>query len=332
MKRFRRTFAIFMLGAFAFGIAAFAQVDDDDDKPAASAASATDAAAQPALDAEQQGAVGIVVAHPRNAKPPQQVQAYGVVLDPSLLVGDAGQLEVARAAERAANADVARLQALYRGEAGASLKVLQAAQSEQVHAHAQADAAATTFALHWGGLAKLSNAQRQELIDAVAIGKRLLVRADLLGRQSFGTLPTAARLDVDGISVNARVLGAMSQSNTELQGAGVLLQVDAAPAGFGPGARVPVTLEGEARSGVLIPASALVYAEDGSHVYKQLAEKTKDGKLQYAVAKVTLLQPQGDAWLVSGLDDDDLVVVHGAGVLWSLQGIGATSAGDDDDD
>jgi hypothetical protein len=328
MKRFRSVGLALAFAALA--CAALAQDDDDDDKAAKPGAPAQ-AVAQPALDKEQQGAVGIVVAHPQNAKPAQAIVAYGQVLDPAALVADAGQLDSARAAERAANADVTRLQALYRGEAGASLKVLQAAQAEQVRAHAQADAAAATFSTRWGALTKLPAAQRQALVDDVAAGKRLLLRADLLGRRSLGELPTAARLDVDGMTVPARVLGALPQASPELQSAGVLLQVDAAPAGFGAGARVPVTLEGAARVGVLIPASALIYAEDGSHVYKQLAEKTAGGKVQYAAAKVFLLQPQGDAWLVGGIDDDDLIVVHGAGVLWSLQGVGVTADDDDDD-
>jgi hypothetical protein len=44
-----------------------------------------------------------------------------------------------------------------------------------------------------------------------------------------------------------------------------------------------------------------------------------------------LLLPYGDGWLVEGVDDDDTVVVHGAGVLWSLQGVGVQPSPDDDD-
>ena len=323
MMRCHPLLVVMLLGALASAQAAHAQ-DDDDDQPAAATSTA-----QPTLDAEQQGAVGIVVAHPRAMKIPQATQAYGLVLDPAALVADAGQLDAARAAEHATDADLARLQALYRGQAGASLKMLQAAQAEQVRAREQVAAATATFALRWGPLAKSSAATRQALVTAVAAGKRLLVRADVPGRRSIGELPTAARLDVDGVTVPAKVLGAMSQAG-DAQSVGVLLQVDAAPAGFGAGARVPVTLEGVARNGVLIPASALIYGEQGTHVYRQLAAKSHDGKTQYAAVAVTLLQPQGDAWLVSGIDDDDLVVVRGAGVLWSLQGLGAVS--DDDDD
>ncbi|HEY0180238.1 MAG TPA: hypothetical protein VGC30_11505 [Dokdonella sp.] len=313
--------ALSLLGATALA-------QDDDDAPSAARAAA---GAPPQLDAEQQSAVGIAVAHPQAAKTAQEIVAYGQVLDSAALIADAAQLDAARAAESAASADTARVGGLYRGEAGASLKALQDAQAEQARAHAQAEAAAATFAARWAPLAKLPAAQRKALVDAVADGRRLLVRADWLGRQSLGELPTGARLDVDGMQVPARVLGPMAQAAADLRSAGVLLVVDAPPPGFGAGARAGVTLLGAARAGMLVPASALVYAEDGAIVYKQLA-KSADGKWAYAAAKVTPLQPQGDAWLVDGLDDDDLVVVRGAGVLWSLQGVGTGAAADDDDD
>jgi len=40
--------------------------------------------------------------------------------------------------------------------------------------------------------------------------------------------------------------------------------------------------------------------------------------------------PYGDGWLVEGVDDDDNIVVRGAGVLWALQGVGAQQPDDDD--
>ncbi len=314
--------------ALAGAAASFAQ-DDDDDKAAAAKPGATAPGAQPVLAQEQHSASGIVVAHPRAARSEPVMAAFGQVLDPSTLVADAGQLDAARASERAASAEVARLQALYRGEANASLKMVQAAQAEQVRARAQLDVAAVAFATRWSALAKMPEAKRRLLLDEVAAGHSLLVRADLLGRRSLGELPPAARLDVDGALLPARVLGTVAQA-AETQGAGLLLQVERPPPGFGPGARVPVALESESRSGTLVPASALIHAEDGTHVYRQLPEKGADGSWRYEAVKVELLQPRDDAWLVGGLDDDDLVVVHGAGVLWSLQGLDAAASDDDD--
>lgn len=318
----RHHLATLLFTALACGHAA---PDGDDDRAPPPAAHA----AAPALDAGQQAAVGVVVAHPRPGRPRRTIAAYGQVLDPAALVADAGQLEAARADERAAAADLARLGGLYRGEAGASLKMLQAAQAEQARAQAQGAAAAAAFAQRWGPLAALAPAPRQQLIAAVAGGGRLLVRADLLGRRSLGELPQAAELDVDGVRVPARVLGAL-RTVGEVQGAGVLLEVAAAPPGFGAGARVPVVLAAGAESGLLVPASALIYDEHGAHVYRQLAEKGTRGELRYALTGVTLLQPQGADWLVGGLAQDALVVVDGAGVLWSLEGLGAGADHDED--
>jgi hypothetical protein len=83
------------------------------------------------------------------------------------------------------------------------------------------------------------------------------------------------------------------------------------------------------RSGMLLPRDALLYDESGAYVYKQLAKKTAAENARYAPVKVRLLLALGDGWLVDGVDDDDNIVVRGAGVLWSLQGVGAQPQDDD---
>lgn len=300
--------------------------DDDDDQPAP-AGSAT-----PALSPEQQEAVGVVLAHPVKANVAPRIEAYGQVLDPASLITDAGRAESSRAAARAASAEAQRMEKLYSGNTDVSLKALQGAQAAQIEAQSQAQSAASTFALQWGPLAKLPQGQRQNLIGTLGSGTTLLVRADLPGHISLGAVPKSATLVVDGIQVPARVLGLLQRGATDLQSVGLLLQADRVPAGLGPGARLPVTLLGAPGSGVLVPKGALLYGDQGAYVYRQLHDKSTDGKLQYAPVVVKLLQPSGDAWLVAGLDDDDLIVTHGAGVLWSLQGLGSFSAEEEDHD
>jgi hypothetical protein len=156
------------------------------------------------------------------------------------------------------------------------------------------------------------------------------LRADLPGRHILGAVPGKALLDVDGIQVPGRVLGTLRQT-TELQSVGLLIEVQAAPAGLGPGARVPVALLTAERKGLLLPRDAVLYDENGAYVYKQLSKKTQAENARYAPVKVNLLLPYGDGWLVDGVDDDDNIVVRGAGVLWSLQGVGAHAVDDDDD-
>ncbi len=157
-------------------------VGDSDDE----AAGAQPQTAVPTLNREQQRAAGIVVVHPLVTKTPERIEALGLVLDPTVLISDAGDMTVAAAAEQSASSELARLRGLYAGGAGASLKMLEAAQAEQAKAHAESQSAAARYALHWSPLAALPALERQELLDASSSGHRLLLRADLLGRHSLG--------------------------------------------------------------------------------------------------------------------------------------------------
>ena len=307
--------------------------------PASSVAADTDeysAMAQaesgpPSLNAEQQRAAGIVVAHPVAAELARRDDALGLVLDPTDLITAAAAADAAAAAAHAATAEVDRVRGLYKAGAGASLKALETAQAEQARTRAESEAATAKFASRWRPVVALPAAARQKLIDAAAAGKSLLVRADLPNRHILGRLPDRALLDVDGVSVPGTVLGTLAHSGEDVQGVGVLVEVRGPPAGLGPGARFPVALLGAKHSGVLVPRDAVLFDDDGALVYKQLAPKSGDKDTVYSPVRIKLLQAQGDSWLVDGIDDDDSVVVHGAGVLWSLQGIVGHAAGDIDD-
>jgi hypothetical protein len=319
--RIRRAPALACCAALSFSPAAIGD-DDKDDAFARQSAEAN-------LNAEQQRAVGIVIAHPVAAKAPERIPALGLALDATTLVSDMGEASATAAAEHAASAELVRLHALHDGGAGVSVKVLEAAQAEQAKAQAQAQVAAANFALHWSPLAALPPGARQKVIDASTSGRSLLVRAEVPGRHILGAPASQAVLDVDGIEVPGRVLGTLRQT-TELQSVGVLIEVPNAPQGLGPGARIPVALLTAERSGLALPREALLYDENGAYVYKQLAKKSDEKNARYAPVKVTLLVPYGDGWLVQGVDDDDNIVVRGAGVLWSLQRVGAHQNDDDD--
>jgi hypothetical protein len=299
--------------------------DEDDETPAAAAAAA------PALDAEQQHAVKLTVAHPQSARAPERTSALGLILDPASLIADESEQRAASALEHAASAEAARLRELYQAGSGASLKMLEAAQAEETKARADQRLASARFALHWGPLGKQSEAAREKLFERLTSGHGVLVRADLPGRHMLGTLPAKALLDVDGVEVPGRVLGALGQSG-ELSSAGILIEIEGPPQGLAAGARVPVTLFGTVQEGMYLPRESVLYDENGAYVYKRLTAKDPKGKTRYAAAKIALLAPYGEGWLVKGVDDDDDIVVSGAGVLWSLQGMGTRAADDDEDE
>jgi hypothetical protein len=291
-----------------------------------------DVSAQPELTRTQQQAVGITVVHPRKASAAERIDAYGEVLDVATLISDAGHLASTRAAERAAHTETQRLSMLYQAGADASLRSVEAAESAEIEAHTQAQIASSSFALQWGPLAQWPDQQRAALLDALSRGGTVLLRADLPGRLRLGAMPQSATVIIDGAPMAARVLGPLPRSAADSQSVGLLLQIDHPPSGLGAGARMLVSLRGDASSGVIVPNAALLYGEQGVYVYRQLESSAKDAKLRYAPVAVKLLQSAGDAWLVQGIDDDDLIVANGAGVLWSLQGLGTFSAEEEDHD
>lgn len=325
MKRTTIRFALAAALAAMLAPHAFAAGGDDDEQPAANASNTI-----PTLNREQREAVGIVVAHPAKANPPEHVAAFGEVLDPASLIADFGAADASRAAERAAAAEVTRLQGLYKAGAGASLRNLEAAEAERARAHAEAETATAKLAMRWSPLLALPEVDRKRWIDGAVAGRRVLLRVDIPGRRSIGVLPDKAVIDVDGVAVEGRVLGVLASAADGVQAAGLLAGVEQAPKGFGAGARVPVTLTGGKHPGYLVPRGALIYEEGGTFVYHELAAKPGDETRRYARKPVTLLMQSGDGWLVSGLDDDDEIVVRGAGVLWSLEGIGEMPEDDDD--
>jgi hypothetical protein len=284
-----------------------------------------------ALTEAQQRAAGIRVEHPVATANAPQVEAYGLALDPVALVTDIGRMESTHTAWHAAQAEAARLAGLYRDNLNASLKSLQLAQAQESETGAQARAAAATFALQWGPVAAFSAEKRHALIDALSTDRHLLVRAGLPGYRLAEAIGPRALLEVDGVSVAARVLGSLQRTDLQLQGAAWLLEVDRAPEGLRPGAHVRVLLERAPIAGLLVPAVALLYGENGAYVYRNLGRNT-GGKQQYEAVAVQLLSAMGDGWLVSGLNASDAVVVHGAGVLWSLQGISTFSAAEEEHD
>jgi len=284
-----------------------------------------------ALTDAQQRAAGIRLDHPVATVNAPQLEAYGLVIDPVALVTDMGRMESTQAAWHAAQADVARLAALYRDNLNASLKSLQLAQAQESETGAQARAAATTFALQWGPVATLGAQKRHALIDALSANRQLLVHAGLPGQRLADSVGPRALLEIDGVNVAARVLGSLQRTDPQLRGAGWLLAVERAPQGLGPGAHVRVLFERAPVKGLLVPAVALLYGEKGAYVYRNVGRST-GGKHQYEAAAVQLLSAVGDGWLVSGLNASDAIVVDGAGVLWSLQGIGTFSAAEEEHD
>lgn len=325
MNEWTKSFVVFFV-AVLLCASSVAHADDDDDQVRMNP---HPQATVPELTRQQVHAVGIAVVHPLPAKVPARERAIGRVLDSSALLSDLGEMTAARAMEKTAASEAKRLQGLYDSHANASLKMLQAARAAQLQARAKAQSEDAQFRLRWGPLADMQAQALNKLINACVRGDAALLRADLPGIHSIGKLPSGAVVNVDGVEVPGRVLGVLRKSGG-VQSVGMLIELSTAPQGLGAGARVPVYLLQSEHEGLLVPRDAMIYEQTGTYVYRQMPGKAGESKTRYQPVKVTLLRSYGDGWLVRGLNRTDDIVVHGAGVLWSLQAIGAQV--DDDDD
>ena len=321
MNRYRSTVAVrgwriaAMLVVAVLSGTAHATPDDDD-------AGASDVPL--VLTVAQVAAVGIEIVHPVAATPKASVDGYGRVIDTSALIADGSALDAAQALVRMSTSELDRLRGLHAGGAAASLKAVQAAHAEHARASAEAQAAQARFNARWTPLASPGR-ERDALLARLRAGSSVLLRADLPGQASIAAAYAGARVHIDGSTHEARVLGAVGDGQSP--NAALLLELPDPPTGLARGARLAVTLEGEPRSGFIVPRGALLHDEQGSHVYLRLASGA-DGSTPFLRRNVSRLMRAGSGWLVDGVDADDAVVLRGLGLLWSMQG----GAPIDDDD
>jgi len=296
------------------------------------------------LTSEQLTAVGVVVGHAAAGKGSDRTVAFGEVIDPETLFADLGDAEEAQVADRASLRELDRMRTLI-AAGDAAPKMLEAIEAERAKTLGRARATAARVASRWGPLARMNANERERILSSLGSGGGLLLRADVVGRQSIATPPHAALLDVDGVQVSGTVLGVLSQ-RAQPQSAALLIAVAAAPPGLGAGARVPVTLVTPPLTGRLLPHGAIFYDERGAFVFQRIeaepasaaasgtsAKPAAATPTAFRTARIKLLGRVEDQSLVSGIDDDDEVVMRGGGALWSLLQIhGHAVDGDDDDD
>ncbi|HUD41491.1 MAG TPA: hypothetical protein VMR06_05765 [Dokdonella sp.] len=310
IRAIRTTIAAWLLATTC--LAAAPAADDDDDGGDALR-----------LTPAQVEAIGLRVAAPVAAAPPRRIAAYGRVLDSAQPIAAFAAADGQRAAERAARLERDRLRGLHADGAAAALRRVEAAEAELAAAQAARAVADAALVAQWTPLARLDETARQALLARLRDGRSVLVRADLPGRQRLAVLPERAQVRVDGVEHAAQLLGALRNGQTALPALLLELALD----GLGAGVPLAVTLDGEPLAGFLLPQAALLYDEHGAHVYCE-EDAAGAADRRYRRRAVELLMPAGEAYLVRGVDADDRIVVHGLGLLWSMQGGPVT---DDDD-
>jgi len=244
------------------------------------------------------------------------ITGYARALDLSALAAIIADYRSALAAQAASTKELERQRALFAADTSTSARAVEQARAQQAADAEKVKLACRRVALEYGpGLERLGCAALDGLLRDAAAGQATLIRLDFAARQ----LPPGATARVssgDG-ETGVRVLGPAAAADAQLQTTGALAIVRGPFASrFGVGrvfdAHMPAS--GTARSGVVVPRSAILRADGGLWVYRA------GGDGHYERVELNDARATPDGWLVtSGLRPGDKVVVSGAGTLFGLE-------------
>ena len=357
MKRMVVAAALGILGGIAVGWA-FHQPPKKDPPAAArmhsnaQSAEAHAQAQQVAADADDAGIVrlsaegarrmGLAVAMLRAERHARAKQASAIVLSAQGLatlagtyVTDTRDLAQARVSLGVTQKEYRRQDALYRANQTTSLKSLQAAQAAVETNRAQLVAAQRQLRLdraaveeQWGGAVAQWLAMGSPQIARILEQKEWLVEVTLAGQTAAAPARSARFAAPGGATVFGRYVSSFPQSNPVVQGLNFLYAIPAR-AGFAPGLTLVAELPaGRPRGGVVIPESAVVWANGEAWAYKET------GTNRFERLRVLTAEPVPGGWFVtSGFAAGDRVAIRGAEELYSTetQPAGGGSAEGDDD-
>ena len=304
------------------------------------------------LDAKAVSAGGIRTVELQQVERAQRMNAFGIVLDPGPLINLAaritaarGKLAAAHAAAALAQSEAARATILYGTQHNISQAAFQAAQAhlqvaqaEQASAQAKLGELMARARTDWGARLGAAAASGTAPLPQLESGTQQLVEASVPLGQSVPPASTHAQASApDGQPVALRWIGRAPRAAAGVGGPGLYYLMkpqDSAPIGT----PITVTLRGAGTvSGVLIPASAVVWHDGHALVYRQSSTNI--------FAPITLHEPVsvGQGYFVSGRDGAALqpgqhIVVAGAALVFSASQAPAPAAAakaakpDDDDD
>ena len=294
-------------------------------------------------------ASGVVLAPLAAVREAPQIEGLASVRDPAPLLASAARLAAARATAAAtaaeasaAGAEAARLETLYRDGENAALRDVQSARAQAAAAAARRTAAVAQFAAaraaaraQWGtALTALALRGPQALAD-FADGRAALIELALPPDTRVPAPPTISLRPSGRAAMSATLLGPAPRTDAVVQGPTwyYRVAVDTARAdALRIGARFAATVSepGSARSGVRIPAAAVIWYAGQPWIYVETAA----GDFRRQPLPQSAHGAAG--WFVSaGLRPGQRVVVHGGELLLSQElkppaGSKVSGGGDDD--
>jgi len=272
------------------------------------------------LDVETQERIGLKMELPTPIQWQPEVKGYGLVIDAATLTVAVADLESARAAAEVSRKEYDRQKTLA-AQNNASARALETAKAASTHDGLTFESVLAKFKLDWGSA--LAEGGGKSLSEVVS-GMSALVRVDLPGGETLPAPPASARiiaLTDETKSVSGTFAGATDGVNPQTQSQSFFFLVKNQP--LTPGAAVTgyLKISGDAISGVVVPASAILRHEGRGWAYVQTATN------QFVRVEIPRDRLVENGWFVSEhLSATNRVVVTGAQTILSAElGGGFTS-------
>jgi len=274
------------------------------------------AAASLQVPAATQARLGVVTQKLAASRRAAEVDAFAKVLDPAPLVQLDSDFRTAVSAAAASAAEAKRSEALHRqgGEISAKDAETAAAQAQSDALHVQA--LRRQFGLAWGdGVARLTAAQRERLVQGLSDGSVALVHVDTHNNEGQAGA-RSVRIDIGDGSATGRVIGVARAAEPRLQSTGLIVEVTGKAArllavGLTQSAHIASASQ---ETGVLIPRGALIRFEGSDWVY------VRTGPSQYDRRLLQDPVPGADNYFEAhGFAAGDEIVVKGAPDLFSIE-------------
>ena len=282
------------------------------------AAAAAPAAAGPILSIspEAQHRLGVTTQVLTAQRRQAQIAAFAKVLDPGPLAALESDLETAIAAAAASSKEAARARALGSGAGGMAAKDVEAAISQARQDQAKLELLRRRVGLEWGpGVARLSDARRQALVEALAKGRAALVQVDTPDSEGQAGA-RRVEIDIGSGSVQAPVIGPARTAEARLQSSGLIALVTGPKAilfsvGLTLGARID---EPGAQTGVILPRSAIVRYQGFDWAY------VRRGPGQFERRQIAAPQVEKDGdFTLDGFRAGEAVAVQGVAGLFAAE-------------
>jgi hypothetical protein len=268
------------------------------------------------LDRSQQSHLGVATQKLTFTHRAGEIDAFAKVLDPGPLVQLVSDLRTAVAAAAASKAEAARARAL--NESGGAVS---AKDTETAVAQARSDALKVLLlrqrlGLEWGpGVAKMTDAKRDKLVDALSAGAAALVHVDTHNNDGQ-TGARIVKIDVGSDSVQGVVIGPARAAEPRLQSSGLIVEVAGRSAillsvGLTQSAHIEST---NPQPGFILPRAALIRFRGSDWVYVRAGATSFERRL------VMNPTPQENGFFVAGgFSNGDEVVVEGAAALFAAE-------------